>query len=71
MCNQVLLSLTMKTIPSEILEDLETLRATIRGCDVALAANLETWERKEYRQVREEAMANLTAREAAIATLLA
>lgn len=55
--------------PPEIADDLETLRATIRGCDEALAADLETWERKEYQQVREKAVTDLASREAAIATL--
>lgn len=56
-------------ISSEIAADLETLRATIRGCDEALAADLEAWERKEYQQVREKAVTDLASREAAIASL--
>jgi len=60
----------MKCIPSHITEDLELIRATIRGCDQALAANLETWERGEFRSARESAVANLTARESAIAAWL-
>jgi hypothetical protein len=57
----------MKTIPIEIQERIENLQATIRGCNEALAANLEAWERKEFKAVLEEAAAELTQKHMAIA----
>jgi hypothetical protein len=64
----MLLYFTMKnqTIPAHALEAIETLYAIVRGCDEALASSLEAWERKEFNQAREEALAKIDSRKASL-----
>jgi hypothetical protein len=59
----------MKNIPFDIIEDIEKLRSIIRGCDEALSANLETWERKEFLATRDAAISDLEKRQSGIKNL--
>jgi hypothetical protein len=61
----------MKNIPFDIIQDIEKLHSIIRGCDEALSANLENWERKEYLAARAAAVSDLEQRETGIKNLFA
>jgi len=58
-----------KPLPFYIEYDFEKLRATIRGCDEALSADLEPWERKEFQEARDSTADNLAGRIAALESL--